>query len=58
MPEKGYTFGTLIRAQAEGAFPALKSRNRRALRVNLGNDAPAALAEIPDNGLRPLKSLR
>ena len=46
VPEKGYTFGDLIRAQAEGDYQALKSRNRRVLRIDLGEDAAASLTGI------------
>jgi transaldolase / glucose-6-phosphate isomerase len=46
IPEKGYTFGTLIRAQAEGDFAALKSRDRRVIRIDLGENAAEALAEL------------
>jgi transaldolase/glucose-6-phosphate isomerase len=46
VPEKGYTFGTLIQAQAEGDYQALESRSRRILRINLGEDAAAGLAAV------------
>ena len=46
VPEKGYTFGGLIRAQAQGDYQALKSRNRRAIRIDLGEDAAAGLADL------------
>ena len=44
MPETSYTFGTLIRAQAEGDRQALEQRGRKVLRVQLGRD--------DDQGLR------
>jgi transaldolase/glucose-6-phosphate isomerase len=46
VPEKDYTFGTLIRAQAEGDYQALKARGRRVLRINLGENAAAGLAQL------------
>ncbi len=46
VPEKGYSFGTLIRAQSEGDYQALKSRQRRVIRVDLGENALAGLSEI------------
>ncbi|HYG63614.1 MAG TPA: hypothetical protein VEL74_13615 [Thermoanaerobaculia bacterium] len=46
VPEAGYTFATLIRAQADGDRAALLQRGRRVLRVQLGQDAPAGLAAL------------
>jgi transaldolase / glucose-6-phosphate isomerase len=46
VPGKNYTFGQLIRGQAEGDFQALKSRGRRALRIDLGENSGAGLAEL------------
>ncbi|MFQ5795439.1 MAG: bifunctional transaldolase/phosoglucose isomerase [Candidatus Bipolaricaulia bacterium] len=46
VPETDYTFGTLIRAQAQGDNQALKQRGRRVLRVNLGGDASAGLKRL------------
>jgi transaldolase / glucose-6-phosphate isomerase len=46
VPEKGYSFGALIRAQAEGDYQALKQRNRRIIRINLGTQAAEGLAEV------------
>ena len=46
VPETSYTFGTLIRAQAEGDRQALEQRGRQVLRVQLGHD--------DDQGLRRL----
>ncbi len=43
VPETNYTFDALIQAQALGDFTALKQRRRRALRVNLGEDADTGL---------------
>jgi hypothetical protein len=40
------TFGALIRAQALGDYQALRERGRRALRVNLGKDAPGGIGLI------------
>jgi hypothetical protein len=36
VPETQYTFGELIRAQAEGDRQALEQRGRKVLRVQLG----------------------
>ena len=46
VPETSYTFGTLIRAQAEGDRQALEQRGRQVLRVQLDQD--------DDQGLRRL----
>jgi transaldolase / glucose-6-phosphate isomerase len=48
VPEKGYTFGRLIRAQAEGDYQALQSRGRRVIRIHLGENAAQGLAELLD----------
>jgi transaldolase/glucose-6-phosphate isomerase len=48
VPETNYTFDALIQAQALGDFAALKQRRRRALRVNLGNDAMGGLNLLAD----------
>jgi transaldolase/glucose-6-phosphate isomerase len=46
VPETSYTFGTLIRAQAQGDRQALLQRGRRVLRVDLGGDVPGGLANL------------
>lgn len=46
VPETDYTFGTLIRAQADGDRSALEQRGRRVMRVNLGNDVAGGLARL------------
>jgi transaldolase / glucose-6-phosphate isomerase len=53
VPGKNYSFGKLIRAQAEGDFQALQNRGRRAIRINLGENASAGIAELASlvNGL-------
>jgi transaldolase/glucose-6-phosphate isomerase len=43
VPETDYTFGELIRAQAEGDHRALVERERRVLRFRLGRDIDAGL---------------
>lgn len=43
VPETGYTFGQLLRAQADGDAAALRRRLRPLVRVNLGRDAAAGL---------------
>jgi transaldolase / glucose-6-phosphate isomerase len=48
VPETDYTFGVLIEAQALGDFTALKQRRRRALRVNLGEDAIGGLERLAE----------
>ena len=44
VPETPYSFGRLIRAQADGDFLALKQRGRRVLRINLGPEVAQGLA--------------
>jgi transaldolase / glucose-6-phosphate isomerase len=49
VPETAYTFGTLIRAQADGDRQALEQRGRKVLRVQLGGDVvagPSALSTL------------
>ena len=46
VPEAGFTFGTLIRAQADGDRSALEQRGRPVLRVNLGSDVAGGLARL------------
>jgi len=46
VPETSYSFGTLIRAQAQGDRQALLQRGRRVLRVELGGDAAGGLANL------------
>jgi transaldolase / glucose-6-phosphate isomerase len=46
VPETTYTFGQLIRAQAEGDAMALVQRGRRLLRIDLGPEAEKALAGL------------
>ncbi|MFZ0966858.1 MAG: bifunctional transaldolase/phosoglucose isomerase [Candidatus Acidiferrales bacterium] len=48
VPETDYTFGTLIRAQAQGDYTALQQRGRRLLQVQLGRDAAAGLARLEE----------
>ena len=48
IPETDATFGRLIGAQALGDFAALRQRGRRALRVTLGEDTAAGLAQLAD----------
>jgi transaldolase/glucose-6-phosphate isomerase len=44
VPETDYSFGRLIAAQSVGDYQALRQRNRRVLRVNLGNNRSQGLA--------------
>ena len=46
VPGKNFSFSTLIRAQSEGDYQALKKRGRRILRINLGEDAADALVQF------------
>jgi transaldolase/glucose-6-phosphate isomerase len=46
VPETAYTYGTLIRAQAEGDRQALEQRGRKVLRVQLGDSIASGLAEL------------
>jgi transaldolase/glucose-6-phosphate isomerase len=48
VPETNYSFAQLIRAQAEGDYQALKQRERRVLRVQLGRDAAAGLRQLAE----------
>jgi transaldolase/glucose-6-phosphate isomerase len=46
VPGQSYTFGIVKAAQARGDFQVLAERDRRALRVHLGGELPAALATL------------
>jgi transaldolase/glucose-6-phosphate isomerase len=46
VPETSFTFGTLIRAQAEGDRQALEQRGRTVLRLQLGRDDDAGLKKV------------
>ncbi len=48
VPETDYSFRRLIHAQSVGDYLALKQRNRRVLRINLGGDAVTGLAAIAE----------
>jgi transaldolase / glucose-6-phosphate isomerase len=48
VPGQKYTFGIVKAAQARGDFQVLAERGRRALRVHLGSDVAAGLAELED----------
>ena len=48
VPETEYTFGALIQAQALGDFLALKQRDRRVLRINLGSDVTGGLNRLAE----------
>ncbi len=48
VPETDYTFGELIRAQAQGDFTALQQRGRRVVRVQLGRDVAKGLANLEE----------
>ncbi|MDH3261946.1 MAG: glucose-6-phosphate isomerase [Acidimicrobiia bacterium] len=46
VPETDYTFGRLIAAQSVGDYQAMRQRNRRVLRVNLGSNRTNGLAAL------------
>jgi transaldolase / glucose-6-phosphate isomerase len=46
VPELGFTFGRLLAGQADGDLAALVDRKRRAIRVDLGDDAEGGLAHL------------
>jgi transaldolase / glucose-6-phosphate isomerase len=46
VPQQKYTFGVVKAAQARGDFQVLADRGRRALRVHLGADLAAGLAQL------------
>jgi transaldolase/glucose-6-phosphate isomerase len=46
VPDTGYTFGQLISAQSVGDYRAMRQRERRVLRVNVGGDRARGLAAL------------
>jgi len=46
VPGHGYSFGMVEAAQARGDFDVLAERGRRVLRVHLGPDIEAGLAQL------------
>ena len=48
IPETDYSFGALIKAQAEGDYHALKQRGRRVIRINLKADVQGGLRRLQD----------
>ena len=46
IPETNYSFKTLIKAQAQGDYQALKQLDRRVLRINLGKDTLDNLLQL------------
>lgn len=48
VPGQKYTFGVVKAAQARGDFQVLADRDRRALRIHLGADVSAGLAQLND----------
>lgn len=48
IPAEPYTFSVLKQAQASGDFTSLAKRNRRALRLDVGDDAAAGLRWLLD----------
>jgi len=50
-----YTFGTVNEARARGDFDVLTKRGRRALRLDIGDDASAGLKALRDAVARILR---
>ncbi len=48
IPDAPYTFGTLKAAQALGDLQSLQAHGRRAIRIDLGADIAAGLAEVEE----------
>jgi transaldolase/glucose-6-phosphate isomerase len=48
VPGHKYSFGVVKAAQAQGDFEVLAQRNRRTLRVHLGEDTLAGLARLSE----------
>lgn len=48
IPGETFSFGTLARAQAIGDYESLKSRGRRAIRIDLGKDIDGGLRKLAD----------
>ncbi len=46
VPESGYTFASLIKAQAQGDFRALQQRERRVFRISLGKNSFDGLKKL------------
>ena len=45
VPEVDYSFGKIIRAQADGDYRAMRGRGRRVLRIDLGGRTPAEMEQ-------------
>ena len=56
IPGENLTFGQLARAQALGDFQSLASRNRRALRIHLGDDVEGGLTWLAESVARAVKA--
>ncbi len=48
VPDLGFSFGRLLAAQADGDLAALVDRDRRVIRVVLGDDPVGALARLAE----------
>ncbi len=46
IPKRKYSFGQLIQAQAQGDLQVLRANNRHVIRIHLGRDIEAGLAEL------------
>ena len=51
VPEQDFTFDQLVEGQAAGDYQALMNRDRRVLRVNVGDDPARGLAAIVDHAV-------
>lgn len=56
VPLQNYSFGTVIKAQAEADFQVLSERHRRVLRVHLGKDVLFGLQQFHQSLKRALES--
>ncbi len=49
VPELGFSFGRLLAGQADGDLAALVDRERRVIRVDLGDDPAGGLARLSED---------
>ncbi|MGB9578218.1 MAG: hypothetical protein ACPL3S_02995, partial [Halothiobacillaceae bacterium] len=57
IPGEGYTFGILKLAQALGDLQALRQAGRRVIRIHLGTDVRAGLAQLQEKLAQALAGL-
>ena len=48
IPGENFTFGSLIRSQADGDYEVLERRGRRLMRIHLGGEPEKALEELSE----------